>query len=209
MNSKHDNADVTKKDAEENLNDDPLRKDLDAALRFLHVMGMQTKHDVVDLTGRLYALLEELVGSGQLDLRQLEERRLRITQREEKRVVERAHVQQSDVSDKYALTDLPRIDCESRIHLCKAKCCSFNFPLSFQDLDEGTVKWDYARPYMIRKKPNGYCIHHEASTGRCGVYEKRPGVCRTYDCRNDKRIWQDFEFRIPAAEAPGGNPNDE
>jgi len=79
----------------------------------------------------------------------------------------------------------------------------------FQDLDEGTVKWDYARPYMIRKKPNGYCIHHEASTGRCGVYEKRPGVCRTYDCRNDKRIWQDFEFRIPAAEAPGGNPNDE
>ena len=64
MNSKHDNADVTKKDAEENLNDDPLRKDLDAALRFLHVMGMQTKHDVVDLTGRLYALLEELVGSG-------------------------------------------------------------------------------------------------------------------------------------------------
>lgn len=201
--------DVPNEKPVDNLNDGQLREDLNAALRFVNVMGMQTKHDIVDLTSRLYALMEELVGSGQLDLRQLEERRLRLARGEEKRLLERAHVQLSDVNDKYALTDLPRIDCESRIHLCKAKCCSLNFALSFQDLDEGTVKWEYARPYMIRKKSDGYCIHHEASTGRCGVYEKRPGVCRTYDCRNDKRIWKDFEYRIPAEEDDSGAPRAE
>ena len=201
--------DVANEKPVDDLNDGPLREDLNAALRFTNVMGMQTKHDIVDLTSRLYALIEELVGSGQLDLRQLEERRLRLTQREEKRLLERAHVQLSDIKDKYVLMDLPQIDCGSRIHLCKAKCCSLNFPLSFQDLDEGTVKWDYARPYMIGKKSDGYCIHHDASTGRCGVYDKRPGICRTYDCRNDKRIWKDFEFRIPAEEGDSEAPKAE
>jgi Fe-S-cluster containining protein len=201
--------DVPNETPVDNPNDGQVREDLNAALRFVHVMGMQTKRDLVDLTSRLYALTEELVGSGQLNLRQMEERRLRLTRSEEQRLLERAHVQVSDVKDKYALTDLPRIDCESRIHLCKAKCCSLNFPLSFQDLDEGRVKWEYSRPYMILKKSDGYCIHHDASTGCCGVYENRPGVCRTYDCRNDKRIWKDFEFRIPAAEDESAAPKAE
>ena len=205
MNDKHENPDVMKKKAAERPDDGPLQKDLDVALRFLHVMGMQTKRDMVDLTSWLYALMEELIDSGLLNLREGEERRLRLVQREKKRLLERAHVQVSDVGDKYALSNLPPIDCESRIHLCKAKCCSFNFPLSFQDLDEHLVQWDYAQPYEIRKKPDGYCIHHEVSTGGCGVYENRPAACRIYDCRNDKRIWQDFELRIPAAAEENGS----
>jgi hypothetical protein len=32
------------------------------------------------------------------------------------------------------------------------------------------------------------------------VYEHRPAICRTYDCRKDPRIWIDFEKRIPAPE---------
>ena len=31
----------------------------------------------------------------------------------------------------------------------------------------------------------------------CTIYERRPGLCRTYDCRGDTRIWLDFERRIP------------
>jgi hypothetical protein len=30
------------------------------------------------------------------------------------------------------------------------------------------------------------------------VHGQRPEACRVYDCRNDKRIWKDFEKRILA-----------
>ncbi len=33
---------------------------------------------------------------------------------------------------------------------------------------------------VLRQKPNGDCIHLEA--GKCSVYERRPAVCRTFDC---------------------------
>lgn len=161
-------------------------------------MGMQTKHDVIDVTSRLFALIEELVASGQLDLRSFDERRLRLQKREEARVQERAYVQVADAVDKGKLEDLPQIDCESRISLCKARCCRLVFPLSFQDLDEGIVQWDYSSPYQIRRKPDGYCVHYDSGSGRCLVYANRPAACRAYDCRNDKRIWIDFERRIPA-----------
>ena len=37
-------------------------------------------------------------------------------------------------------------------------------------------------------------MHQErAGAHRCGVYQNRPLICRTYSCRNDKRIWLDFE----------------
>ena len=177
-----------------------LREDLEAGLRFLHFMGMQTKLDFVDLVSTLFALLEELVESGQLNLESFEERRLRFQEKEETRLKERPHVQVTDPVDKYKLDNLPQIDCESRLHLCKARCCKLAFPLSFQDLDERVVQWDYSKPYMIRQKPDGYCVHNDSTSKHCCVYEHRPATCRAYDCRNDKRIWLDFEGRIPAPE---------
>lgn len=177
-----------------------LRDDLDAGLRHLHFMSMQTKHDLVDVTSRLFALIEELVAYGQLDLQSFEGRRLRLQQKEECRLQERAHVLVDDTVDKYELKDIPQIDCKSRLDLCKARCCRLTFPLSFQDLDESIVKWNYSNPYLIRQKDNDYCIHHDCYSRLCLVYENRPATCRTYDCRNDKRIWIDFERRIPAPE---------
>lgn len=177
-----------------------LRNDLDAGLRHLHFMGMQTKHDLVDVTSRAFALIEELVANGQLDLQSFEERRLRLQQKEEGRLQERAHVLVDNTVDKYGLKELAQIDCKSRLDLCKARCCRLTFPLSFQDLDEGIVKWNYSNPYLIRQKDNDYCMHHDCDSRLCLVYENRPATCRTYDCRNDKRIWIDFERRIPAPE---------
>ena len=58
------------------------------------------------------------------------------------------------------------------------------------------MRWNYAAPYMIAKKPDGRCVHLESSG--CNVYDKRPATCRLYDCRQDSRIWRDFEKRIPA-----------
>ncbi len=177
-----------------------LRKDLNAGLRHLHFLSMQSKHDLVDITSRFFALMEELVANGQLDLRTFDERRLRLREKEEARLQQRAHVQVADPVDKYELEDLPQIDCQSRIHLCKARCCKLTFPLSFQDLDEGIVQWNYLNPYQIRQKPDGYCVHNKSDSGHCCVYKHRPAICRTYDCRNDKRIWLDFEKGIPAPE---------
>jgi Fe-S-cluster containining protein len=41
-------------------------------------------------------------------------------------------------------------------------------------------------------------VHFDRESGRCLVYENRPATCRVFDCRDDKRIWTDFEKRIPA-----------
>jgi Fe-S-cluster containining protein len=118
--------------------------------------------------------------------------------READRAREQAFVQIAPAVDKYALADLPQIDCAARISLCQGRCCRLSFPLSFQDLDERVVKWDYSRPYQIRRREDGYCTHSDEETRGCRVYENRPAICRTYDCRNDKRIWVDFDKRIPA-----------
>lgn len=143
------------------------------------------------------ALIRKDLNAG---LRHLQERWLRLQQKEEGRLQERAHVLVDNAVDKYELKELPQIDCKSRLDLCKGHCCKLTFPLSFQDLDEGILKWYYSKPYLIRQNDNGYCVHHDCDSRLCRIYENRPAICRTYDCRNDKRIWIDFERRIPAPE---------
>ena len=183
--------------------DGPVRNDLDDGLRFVHVMNMQVKHDLFEAATRLTALMEELVSKGKIDLGAFEARRERIRQRETERQKLQAHVSVADLVDKYAMTGLPDIDCPSLITICKARCCKLYFALSFQDLDEGVVQWEYGRPYQIRKRPDHYCVHSNEETRACGVYQHRPSTCRSYDCRADKRIWLDFEKRIPAPEVEG------
>ena len=180
--------------------DGPVRNDMDDGLRFVHVMNMQVKHDLFETTTQLSALVEELVARGQIDAMAFAERRERVRQREAERQKKKAHVDIADIVDKYTLTNLPDIDCVSLLPICKARCCRLFFPLSFQDLDEGKLEWDYGLPYQIRKGQDGYCVHSNSETRQCGVYEGRPGICRTYDCRNDKRIWLDFEKKIMAPE---------
>jgi hypothetical protein len=167
-------------------------------LRFNHVMSMQTRQKLAELSASFYALVEAMIATGQLPLDEYERRRQITVQRENERAQSEAKVSLSDTPDKYAITQTPKIDCEARLHLCKARCCTLVFPLSVQDLDERVVRWDYARPYQIGRRPDGYCVHNSVDACTCTIYDKRPGVCRTYDCRSDSRIWVDFEKRIPA-----------
>jgi hypothetical protein len=37
----------------------------------------------------------------------------------------------------------------------------------------------------------------ERGSCRCTVYDARPIPCRGFDCREDRRIWLDFEGRVP------------
>lgn len=104
--------------------------------------------------------------------------------------------------DKYALPG-GDIDCASRLHLCHARCCAFSFELTSQDLDEGVVRWELEEPYLIRHDADGFCTHLDRATLGCGIYEKRPATCRGFDCRQDRRVWLDFENAIPAPMPPG------
>jgi hypothetical protein len=99
---------------------------------------------------------------------------------------------------KYEVTPVD-IPCDELIPLCGARCCTYTFSLSTQDLDEGVIRWDYGQPYLIRQRASdGYCFHNDPTTRGCTAHAHRPRVCRTYDCRDDKRVWIDFEKRIIA-----------
>ncbi|EYF03824.1 YkgJ family cysteine cluster protein [Chondromyces apiculatus] len=173
-------------------------EDLERALRFVHLVEMQTKARLAELSATVSALSEVLIGQGHVPLEAYEKRKHLTVLRENERSGTEAGVMLSDIPDKYALAALPEIDCEARIPLCKARCCALRFALSVQDLDERVVRWDYGRPYQIAQRPDGYCVHIDERSGGCTIYAQRPGVCRSYDCRRDRRIWTDFERRIPA-----------
>jgi Fe-S-cluster containining protein len=172
--------------------------DMVAALRFSHMLEMQTKVRLVELQASFDALLEVVAPEGTAARKAFDERRPSILAREQQQAGREVLVAIDTTPDKYQLTDLPRIDCASLIPICKARCCTLVFALSGQDLDEGVIRWSYGRPYQIRRRSDGYCVHNEDGTHGCGAHAQRPAVCRQYDCRNDPRIWTDFEKRILA-----------
>lgn len=108
--------------------------------------------------------------------------------------------------DKYT-TPSSEIDCASLIPLCHARCCSFRFELSQQDVEEGTVRWQLDQPYLIKQERDRYCTHVDRTAGGgCTIYQHRPAPCRAFDCRQDRRVWLDFEKRIPAPMEEGVEP---
>ena len=85
----------------------------------------------------------------------------------------------------------PEIDCEARLPICKAACCRLHFALSVEEVERGgPLRWELGHPYFNRHNSNGYC--HQWDDG-CQIYDDRPSVCRLYTCRDDTRIWNDFE----------------
>jgi hypothetical protein len=94
-------------------------------------------------------------------------------------------------------------DCRSLLHICHARCCSLTFELTEQDVAEQRVLWEVGDPYRIHHEVDNYCSHLDRDTGDCTVHEHRPATCRGFDCRGDKRIWIDFENKIPAPPPPG------
>lgn len=179
----------------------PLDEDLSRGLVHIHEkLGKRIlEHD--KLAAHVYALTEVLIASGALKLRALDQRKADDAKAMADEATSRwdgARVL-DDTRDKYTVTPAP-VDCASRVSVCKAACCRLSFYLSKQDLGEHTVRWDVARPYHIARRADGWCVHCDPATRACGVHERRPLVCRRYDCREDGRIWQDFEQVIPTAE---------
>jgi hypothetical protein len=89
------------------------------------------------------------------------------------------------------------VDCAALIPICRARCCTMRVVLAEEDVREGKVRIDLQDPFVLERGADGYCTHL-TGTG-CSCYDDRPAICRSYDCREDKRIWDDFERKIPAA----------
>jgi Fe-S-cluster containining protein len=177
---------------------DPWQRNLDQGLRFAHVMMSINQHEGREGVVFARALAEILVGKGLVGQEELETMMAQVGEQIAALPTPRVKLAKSE--DKYSFEGTVLIDCASRVHLCQAKCCSFDFFLTEQDLDEGIVRWDYGRPYWIQKGLKGHCVHCEPDSMRCRIHSHRPYVCRAYDCRNDKRIWLDFEDMIPNPE---------
>ena len=144
------------------------------------------------------AVIDLLIDCGLIDAADLSARREQLAEELKRDYVSRGMavaMQDFEVS-KYEFKGGAEIDCESRLHLCKAACCRLPFALSKHDVQEGVVKWELGQPYMNARDEDGYCTHLDRTTHQCSVYNQRPIPCRGYDCRKDQRVWIDFEKRV-------------
>ena len=171
--------------------------EVEAGLRFIHLMEVQGRMESRALAVETSALVDLLIAKGVISARELDERKQIARSQQEERDARTVLPLLGEPVDKYAVTT-PDIPCSENLPLCRAACCRMVFYLTRQDLDEGAVRWEYAQPYRIRQT-EGTCVHFDRSCPGCSIYAQRPAVCRSYDCRTDKRVWEDYDKRIPAA----------
>ena len=176
-----------------------LRKEIVQGFLYSHTRVNANTGKALEVASFCYALIELLNEKGIISIKELDERKKVVANRLVKKFAEKGMgaLYQNPEHDKYSFDKKVEIDCQSRVHLCKAACCRiFSFALSRQDINEGIIRWELGHPYMIAKGEDGYCKHLDQSTYRCTVREHRPVPCRAFDCRKDNRIWLDFENKI-------------
>ena len=171
--------------------DEAQRRYLEQAHTLLDEERDQVRAEVAQTRDALRMLCKVLIARDQLapgHLR-LVERLLRA--HPERR---RPHLRTAD--DKHGITG-PAIDCASRFHLCQGRCCTLSVDLAREDLADG-VKWEIDEPYKLLHDADAWCHYIDRATGGCTIYDKRPAICREYDCREDPRVWVDFAGRVAA-----------
>ena len=153
---------------------------------------------VYEASAHLYSLIELLVSKGIIGIDELDHRKKAVEKRLKDSFKEAGIgvAVQGEGIDKYSLQQDVKIDCENRQHICRAACCTLAYALSPQDVREG-IRWSLGKPFMNVRVEDGYCMYLKQGTSlRCSIYEHRPAICRQYDCRNDQRIWLDFDKMI-------------
>lgn len=183
------------------MSDDPVtRTELERALRFLNNAMSQMRDELLQLGAQVVTLTRKLEEKGAVQeadvLAALPAAVAEVRLADESSPPLRVDLRET-LTDKHEV-ESPAIPCAELLPLCKARCCTLTFTLSTQDLEDRQVRWDLAKPYWNLRRPDGYCVHHESASGGCGIYQHRPVPCRTFDCRKDRRIWIDYDKRIPA-----------
>jgi Fe-S-cluster containining protein len=173
-----------------------LRRDIERGLQFSNILNSLNLDQSREILALVQALTTLLIRAGMVEPEDLQQA-LEMTRRP---LAARATptVRLADKGDKYAEGQTAEVDCAALIHLCQSRCCTFKLFLTKQDLDEGAARWDYGNPYWLARNEDGYCVHSDPRTRACTIHPKRPHVCRSYDCRDDERVWTDYANRVPA-----------
>ncbi len=179
-----------------------IQNDLSSGLLYTHTRINDNTKKTLESTSFLYALIELLNEKGLLSIEERDERKKRVADRLVSKFTESGIglMYQDPEYDKYTFEHETRVDCQSRLHICKAICCKFPFSLSRQDVEEGIIRWDFGRPYLIAHDADGYCVHLDRKTFLCTVHQHRPVPCRGFDCKDNEKwqVWLDYENKAMA-----------
>ncbi|HEX7757625.1 MAG TPA: YkgJ family cysteine cluster protein [Niabella sp.] len=174
-----------------------LERQLEHSSYYNQTVLSQYANRINELESFVYGLADMLIEKKELNTEELQSA-VEKTRNEMKENGETLHAGIALRMDgAHAATDhFVPVNCNERMHICKAICCKLSFALSASEIDSGKVKWDLGRPYFIRHEKNGYCTHLNENKKCCTVYNDRPKVCSGYSCAKDERIWKDFENMI-------------
>ncbi len=76
------------------------------------------------------------------------------------------------------------LDCEEgRRRGCETFCCRLIVRL--QEGERDPVQVHNTQKHCVDKDPDGLCIYLNRENKKCAVWEKRPQICRVYDCNQD------------------------
>lgn len=177
-----------------------ITEELSAGLLYTHTRINDNTKKILESTSFLYSLIELLNEKGILTIEELDERKKQVAERLVRRFAESGMglMYQDPEYDKYKFEHAACVDCQGQLEVCKATCCKLPFALSRQDVEEGIVRWEFGRPYLIAHGTDGYCVHVNRETFQCTVHEHRPVPCKGFDCRDNKKwkVWQDFDRKI-------------
>lgn len=177
-----------------------IEYELSSGLLYTHTRINANTTKTLEAASFLYALIELLNEKGLLSIEELDERKKLVAERLVRKFVESGIglMYQDPECDKYTFEHEADVDCQSRLHICKAVCCKFPFALSRQDVEEGMIRWEFSRPYLIAHDEDGYCKHLDRKTYLCTIRENRSAACRGFDCRDNERwkVWLDYDKRI-------------
>jgi len=173
-----------------------IPSELSSGLFYTHTRINFNTKKTLEAASFLYALIELLEEKGIISIKELDERKMKVAERLVKKFVESGigFMYQDPEYDKYNFKHETNVDCKSRLHICEAICCRFPFALSRQDMEEGIVRWDFGKPYLIARGDDGYCVHLNRETYQCTIYENRPVPCRGFDCKDNEKwkVWLDY-----------------
>jgi Fe-S-cluster containining protein len=174
-----------------------INNDLSSGLIYAHSRINYNTTKTLDAIAFLYALIDLLKEKGILSIDDLEDRKKQVAENVVRMFAESgiSVIYQEPEYDKYNYQHEVDVDCRSLHSVCRSVCCKLPHALSRQDVEEGIIRWEYGRPYLIAHDKDGYCVHLDRETLMCLVHAHRPSACRGFDCRNTERwqIWQDFD----------------
>ncbi len=174
------------------------REDLETGLRFSHLVAVQERNNHYRTADEIAAVVDLLIARGVFSHRDFEARRDELGAGRGAPAPTELVPLLGTTPDKHRVIS-PDVPCSELLPTCHAACCGLNVHLSTQDLDEGILRWDYAMPYRLRRRATDrLCVHCDPIERTCAVRDTRPAPCRSYDCRKDSRIWEDYERRIPS-----------